>query len=253
MDFSKVFDKMQFERHFLIRFSILVQCTNGQRWWRRRRNGGSSSSIIIELQAMMTMGLTHIALHCRDQLGQSKQSRASQQGQMFCSPCQIWSQDTPFISFVTLVSKNFAAYLRFLKWKPFLAFHFPVTMGFEMLKPHNRDARVTINLDIAWLRLIQLLLVPPPGRAGCLWSRPAKNFLRIFHGLDCEEIRITLNWASLLRIEQKTSLCCAIVCDIAHILLFKGDLASNKQDQGGRLGQGSEWPVWSLPLLNWIH
>ena len=128
--------------------------------------GGSSSSIIIELQAMMTMGLTHIALHCRDQLGQSKQSRASQQGQMFCSPCQIWSQDTPFISFVTLVSKNFAAYLRFLKWKPFLAFHFPVTMGFEMLKPHNYDARVTINLDIAWLRLIQLLLVPlPPGRA----------------------------------------------------------------------------------------
>ena len=38
-------------------------------------------------------------------------------------------------------------------------------MGFEMLKPHNRDARVTINLDIAWLRLIQLLLVLlPPGR-----------------------------------------------------------------------------------------
>lgn len=38
-------------------------------------------------------------------------------------------------------------------------------MGFEMLKPHNYDARVTINLDIAWLRLIQLLLVPlPPGR-----------------------------------------------------------------------------------------
>ena len=113
-------------------FSILVQCSNRQRWWRRRRScggGGSSSSIIIELQAMMTMGLTHIALHCRDQLGQSKQSRASQQGQMFCSPCQIWSQDTPFISFVTLVSKNFAAYLRFLKWKPFLAFHFPSHNG----------------------------------------------------------------------------------------------------------------------------
>ena len=64
--------------------------------------------------------------------------------------------------------------------------------------------------------------------------------MRIFHGLDCEEIRITLNWASLLRIEQKTSLCCAIVCDIAHILLFKGDLASNKQDQGGWAGQGSK-------------
>jgi GTPase involved in cell partitioning and DNA repair len=29
--------------------------------------GGDGSSIIIELQAMMTMGLTHIALHCRDQ------------------------------------------------------------------------------------------------------------------------------------------------------------------------------------------
>jgi hypothetical protein len=29
--------------------------------------GGGGSSIIIELQAMMTMGLTHIALHCRDQ------------------------------------------------------------------------------------------------------------------------------------------------------------------------------------------
>ena len=72
-------------------------------------------------------------------------------------------------------------------------------------------------------------------------ARPAKNFLRIFHGLDCEEIRITLNWALLLRIEQKTSLCCAIVCDIAHILLFKGDLASNKQDRGGRLGQDSKW------------
>ena len=117
------------------------------------------------------------------------------------------------------------------------------------LKPHNYDARVTINLDIAWLRLIQLLLMPPlppPGRiaaaagVGCLKLGPAKNFLRIFHGLDCEEIRITLNWASLLRIEQKTSLCCAIVCDIAHILLFKGDLASNKQDQGGRLYQDSK-------------
>ena len=124
-----------------------------------RRTGNAvenSSSIIIELQWWQWAWLTS---HCRDQLGQSKQSRASQQGQMFCSPCQIWSQDTPFISFVTLVSKNFAAYLRFLKWKPFLAFHFPVTMGFEMLKPHNYDARVTINLDIAWLRLIQL---PPP-------------------------------------------------------------------------------------------
>ena len=81
---------------------------------------------------------------------------------MFCSPCQIWSQDTPFISFVTLVSKNFAAYLRFLKWKPFLAFHFPSHNGvWNAQAAHNYDARVTINLDIAWLRLIQLLLVPP--------------------------------------------------------------------------------------------
>ena len=30
------------------------------------------------------------------------------------------------------------------------------------------------------------------------------------------------------------------MCDIAHILLFKGDLASNKQDQGGWSGQDSK-------------
>ena len=30
------------------------------------------------------------------------------------------------------------------------------------------------------------------------------------------------------------------MCDIAHILLFKGDLASNKQDQGGQSGQDSK-------------
>lgn len=30
------------------------------------------------------------------------------------------------------------------------------------------------------------------------------------------------------------------MCDIAHILLFKGDLASNKQDQGGWSGRDSK-------------
>ena len=106
---------------------------------------------------------------------------APQQGQMFCSLCQIWSQDTPFISFVTLVSKNFAAYLRFLKWKPFLAFHFP-QWGLKCSTRH--DACVTINLDIAWLRLIQL---PPPASSLGRHSLPSsKNFLRIFHGPDCE-------------------------------------------------------------------
>ena len=78
-------------------FLILVQYSNGGQWWRQHLSeyevesskfnlgsfwneishfwfsvptdddgggGGGSSSIIIELQAMMTMGLAHIALHC---------------------------------------------------------------------------------------------------------------------------------------------------------------------------------------------
>ena len=118
---------------------------------------------------------------------------ALQQGQMFCSLCQIWSQDTPFISFVTLVTKNFAAYLRFLKWKPFLAFHFP-QWGLKML---------SLLASLAWLLISDIA-----------WVTHRLNF-RIFHGLKIQRFV-----SQSIPKDKKTLYGSAIVCDITHILLL---------------------------------
>ena len=126
-------------------------------WWEMSNNPQNdhcavvcSSSITIIIIAM-TMGLAgRMARQQAIRPTGRMPANVLQQGQMFCSLCQIWSQDTPFISFVTLVSKNFAAYLRFLKWKPFLAFHFP-QWGLKML---------TAASKLAWLLIWTLHGLP---------------------------------------------------------------------------------------------